>query len=172
MYEAGVGVPRDEKQAFEWYGKAGDLGIGAAFTHRGLMYAEGRGVQAKDDRAAAVCFRMAANLDDAAGEYRLGRACAEGRGVPQDDRLAAFWFRKAALHDDSAAAHQLGLLYASGHGVEQNAEFAAFWYQVAARLGNTEAMQALSDAYRSGKGVERDEHQADAWRQKAEAAKK
>ena len=51
MYAEGSGVPKDEKQAVEWFRKAADLGNPAAMSNLGWMYANGRGV-AKDEKQA------------------------------------------------------------------------------------------------------------------------
>ncbi len=44
MYEAGNGVPQDDKQAVHYYEQAAKQGDAKAQFNLGLMYAEGQGV--------------------------------------------------------------------------------------------------------------------------------
>jgi len=44
MYAVGLGVPRDEGEAFKWYNLAAAQGYADAQTNIGLRYATGQGV--------------------------------------------------------------------------------------------------------------------------------
>ena len=45
MYEKGIGVGKDEKEAFVWYGKAATQGSAAAQFNLGVLYENGRGTK-------------------------------------------------------------------------------------------------------------------------------
>ncbi|MGL5334797.1 MAG: tetratricopeptide repeat protein [Enterovibrio sp.] len=59
MYADGIGVAKDEKQAFYWYRKAAEQGYPEAQFALGAMYASGRGVD-MDQKKAVHWFRKAA----------------------------------------------------------------------------------------------------------------
>lgn len=80
------------------------------------MYAQGNGVT-KDDAAAAVWYRRAAEQGNAMAQFNLGNLHARGQGVPQDDVQAVSWYRKSAEQGDGKARNALGLMYLRGKGV-------------------------------------------------------
>jgi len=45
MYEKGIGVGKDEKEAVVWYGKAASQGSAAAQFNLGVLYENGRGAK-------------------------------------------------------------------------------------------------------------------------------
>ena len=60
MYQGGRGgLPRDDKQAAEWYRKAAEQGVAEAQVNLGNLYLAGRGVP-RDDVLAYVLFNLAA----------------------------------------------------------------------------------------------------------------
>ena len=44
MYENGLGVPKDDKEAVKWYRLSAAQGNALGEGHLGIMYADGRGV--------------------------------------------------------------------------------------------------------------------------------
>jgi TPR repeat protein len=66
-----------------------------AYVVRGFMLENGIAVN-RDFTAAAACYRRAAELGHAQGEYRLGLMYAEGRGVAKDSGEARKWLDLAA----------------------------------------------------------------------------
>ncbi len=96
MYDNGLGVPQDDKEAVKWYRKAADQGDSDAQTNLGQMYRQGLGVP-RDDKEAAKWYRLAADQGGyARAQYNLGWMYDNGRGVPQDDKEAVKWYRLAA----------------------------------------------------------------------------
>jgi TPR repeat protein len=125
--------------------------------------------QRQDYPQAVEWFRKAAELGDAKGQYSLGVAYNEGKGVPQDYAQAAQWFRKAAEQGVAQAQNNLGFLYQQGQGVPKDLSLAAQWFRKAAEQGFPQAQKNLGFAYRDGQGVKKDPVQAAAWLRKAAA---
>ena len=59
MYDLGVGVPEDKKEALKWYRKAAEQGHAKAQFNLGVMYGKGEGVP-KDYKEVAKWIRKAA----------------------------------------------------------------------------------------------------------------
>jgi TPR repeat protein len=94
-YAAGAGVPRDLKQAAEWYRKAAEQGLAEAQVHLADLYRDGRGVP-RDMAQAAALYRKAAEQGNTAAQGTLGVLYSLGQGVPRDDVEAYCWFKLAA----------------------------------------------------------------------------
>ena len=73
-----IGVAATPAAAAAYYGRAAALGDVDAMSAMGRLYLSGRGVDV-DAAAAAACFSMAAERDDARGLYNLG-VCDDPRG--------------------------------------------------------------------------------------------
>ncbi len=112
-------------------------------------------------------IRAQAERGDADAQYRLGRMCAKGEGVPQDYMLAVEWFRKAAEQGNAKGQNALGTMYASGTGVPQDYVQAIAWYRKAAGQGEMMAQANLGVMYDTGRGVPQDFVQAAEWYRKA-----
>lgn len=114
-------------------------------------------------------YLVGAEQGNAAAEYDLGVAEAQGQGVPQDEAKAAQWFLKAAEQGNVRAQYNLGAMYDLGQGVPQDYAQAALWFRKAAEQGNANAQSNLGAAYANGQGVPQDYAQAAQWYQKAAA---
>jgi len=138
IYAEGLGVPKDEVVAAQWYAKGAELGdIEAAFS-LGLLLAEGRGVK-KDREAAARMFEIAAAKGHPYANYNLGLMFLDGDGKPENPVRGALHIRYAAEQGVVAAQYDLAVLYQTGHGVEPDAYQAALWMRKAAEQGLLEA---------------------------------
>lgn len=60
VHRAGIGVPKDEAQAADWYRKAAELGDARAQSQLGYMYANGEGVPKNEDQSVAWYCKAAA----------------------------------------------------------------------------------------------------------------
>jgi TPR repeat protein len=67
MYAEGKGVPKDMKEAFNWWSKAANQGNAAAQNNLGILYAQGS-VVPKDMKEAASWWTKAANQGNAAAK--------------------------------------------------------------------------------------------------------
>ncbi len=142
LYANGQGVPKDDKQAADWFTKAANQGMMEAQTKLGFMYAIGRGVPQNYTTAIYWCYK-AAEQGDVIAQYNLGLMYAKGQGVVKDNNLAFSWYTKAAMQGDAHAQYNLGAMYANGEGVAKDTKQAAVWYRKAARQGLVEAITAL-----------------------------
>ena len=94
----------------------------------------------------------AATSGDAAAQYILASAYAEGRAAPRDFGQAAKFFAKAADQGIVPAQYRLGALYEKGLGVTQDKARAKSLYRQAAEAGNPRAMHNLAVLLADGDG--------------------
>jgi len=89
MYAGGVGVPRDDALAAEWFHRAADAGLAQAQYNLGVLYEHGQGVRL-DGRAALVWYSRAAEQGYEPARERLDALMAKLRldEVPAAARLA------------------------------------------------------------------------------------
>lgn len=159
IYAEGLGVPRDDKRAAEWFEKGAKLGDVNAEFAIGLMKAEGRGV-AKDLAAAATHFEAAAKTGHPAANYNLGLLFLKGEGKPENPYRAAAHIRFAAEKGLAAAQYDLGTLYQHGLGVQNDAAEASRWIRAAADQGMTVAKYEYAVMLLRGLGLTADEPKA------------
>ena len=138
MYEYGIGVPQDYKQAEEWFIKGGPYG--EPRWHLFMMYS-----------------RMASEGDIEA-QYKLGLQYRYGGSVDQwdpsfgiDYKQALSLFRKLAEQGHADAQFQLAQMYNDGVGVTQNDVLAIYWYRKAAEQGVASAQFCLGIKYKLAK---------------------
>ena len=179
----GEGVPRDAREAAQWYRMAAEQGHASAQNNLGVMYKTGEGVP-KDARQAVQWYRKAAEQGHAWAQDNLGTMYETGEGVPKDARQAVQWYRKAAEQGDAHGQFDLGAMYYYGKGVPKDVREGVQWLRKAAEQG-----QAVADArgasanrlavavaaaqynlgvlYYKGDGVPKDAGQAAIWLRKA-----
>jgi TPR repeat protein len=83
MYEKGIGVGKDEKEAVLWYGKAASQGNASAQFNLGVLYEHGRGTQV-DFAKANEWYRKASVQGDALAIGNLGMLYVRGQGVKEN----------------------------------------------------------------------------------------
>jgi TPR repeat protein len=81
----------------------------------------------------------AAEKNDPAALYVLGKMHSAGLGVKADPKKAAAYFKRGAELGDAASQNDYGVALALGEGVEQNVEEAAMWLMISARQGHRQA---------------------------------
>ena len=80
-----------------------------------------------------------AQQGDAAAQYIVGKAYAEGRGVARNRVEAAAWFKKAAEQGNASAQSDFGECCLMGKGVDANPFQAVEWFHKSAKQGNADA---------------------------------
>jgi TPR repeat protein len=103
LYEGGVGVPQDYRQAKEWFEKAAKQGHVGAQADLGTLYLQGAGAP-QSAQMAMFWFSQAAGQGDVLSFAKLGWMYAEGRGVRQDSIQAHMWYNLSAAQGDQKAA--------------------------------------------------------------------
>ncbi|NEJ83619.1 hypothetical protein GR268_44990, partial [Rhizobium leguminosarum] len=95
MYETGLGVEQDDKEAVEWYRKAAEQHHPIAQNHLGDMFYAGEGVRFNYQEA-IKWYRAAAEQGYALAQANLGYMYRKGFGVQPDNAEAIKWYKNAA----------------------------------------------------------------------------
>ena len=177
LYDKGLGVPQDQKKAFEMLvklHKEGNLeatyrlgskhlsinNISQAFTL--LKDAADGGHLASIKKLAAlyidykqdtlegfILLKKAAERGDTESMFYLGTLYTVDPKL-KDEKEAFKWTSTAAQKGWLPAVRQLGVLYRSGFGVDKNIELALQNLESAANQGDQSANEILADMYRNG----------------------
>jgi len=131
LYQFGLGVDPDNREASKWYEKAAAQNDPNGLFALGLMYESGR--IGKRDRLKAIGLykRAAATGHSPDAEYALARMYREGRGVARDEKQALDWAHKAAMEGQPGAQYMLGEAYEVGSVVKADKIEAYYWYTAA-----------------------------------------
>jgi len=104
MYERGIGVGKDEKEAVLWYGKAASQGNAAAQFNLGVLYENGRGTEV-DFAKANEWYRKASAQGDALAIGNLGMLYMRGQGVKENKVVGVALLLRSATLDPSPQNH-------------------------------------------------------------------
>ena len=104
MYERGIGVGKDEKEAVVWYGKSASQGSAAAQFNLGVLYENGRGTEI-DFAKANEWYRRASVQGDALAIGNLGMLYLRGQGVKENKIAGAALLLLSATLDRSPENH-------------------------------------------------------------------
>src|SRR5262249_698714 len=104
MYEKGIGVAQDEKQAVIWYRKSADQGNSNAQFNLGVLYENGRGCEV-DFAQANQWYRKASVQGDALAIGNLGMLYLRGDGVKAEKIAGLALLLKSATMDSSPENH-------------------------------------------------------------------
>lgn len=102
MYEKGIGIEKDEKEAVVWYGKSAAQGNSAAQFNLGVMYENGRGT-AVDFAKANEWYRKASVQGDPLAIGNLGMLYVRGQGVKENKTAGIALLLVSATMDPSPA---------------------------------------------------------------------
>ncbi len=156
IFQEGLGVPRDEVQAAQWYRRGAELGDVNAMFAFGVMLAEGGAIK-KDHAGAAKMFEQAASKGHVAANYNLALLFLSGDGKPENPQRAFAHLLYAAEAGLPQAQYDLATLYATGTGVAANAVEEANWLQRAAASGLADAQLHFGVILFQGKGLAPDQ---------------
>ena len=167
IYEQGLGVPANQKLAFDWRVKAANRGMINAQVKVGIIYQEGVGV-GRDTDQAIYWFHRAAAEGNAEAQYRLGRIYHFGNDVEVDRAMARSWFEMAARQGYEKAVMLLDLIESIGYQIDE------VWHKRLPELrkladdGDLEAGYQLVQRYEHGiGGVRKDTAVALDWYRRA-----
>ena len=104
MYEQGMGVGKDEKEAVVWYDKAASQGNAAAQFNLGVLYENGRGTEIDFARANEL-YRKASVQGDALAIGNLGMLYVRGQGVKENKVAGVALLLVSATLDPSSENH-------------------------------------------------------------------
>lgn len=134
-YAAGLGTPKDEKAALDWYLKSAAREYTPAYVGLGSIYSQGLGVK-QDDAEAIRWFPKAALAGNPIAQDKLGLAFELGRGVERDYETAAAWYGLGVSQGHPLCQYHLARLYDTGRGVPVTRTLAHAWYSAAAAHEN------------------------------------
>jgi TPR repeat protein len=145
--ERGDGLPRDERAATGWYGRAAEGGHAKAALALNRRRHDGAAIEADE---AKIVASLGSEIDK--GNTDAMRALADlriyGRGAPRDAEAALALLRRASTAGDSEAEVDLASLYLRGvPGVPQNRPEGLRWMAEAGTHGNIDAMHRLGYLY-------------------------
>ena len=167
-YERGIGVNRNEKQAFDCYQTAIEAGNPMAMVRLGRCYERGIGVNRNEEQA-FEWYKKAVETGNTDAMINLGECYERGIGVDRNDGQAFDCYQKAIEAGNSMAMVRLGRCYECGVMVKKDPKKAFDCYQKAVNMGNTDAMFNLGVFYECGRGVKKDPKKAFDCYQKAAA---
>ncbi|WP_299163351.1 tetratricopeptide repeat protein [uncultured Eudoraea sp.] len=104
MYEQGIGVSKDEKEAVVWYGKSAAHGNSAAQFNLGVLYENGRGTKI-DYAKANELYRKASAQGDPLAIGNLGMLYMRGQGVKENKVAGVALLLVSAYLDSSPQNH-------------------------------------------------------------------
>ena len=104
MYEKGIGVAKDEKEAVVWYRKSAEQGNSNAQFNLGVLYENGRGCPV-DFAQANQWYRKASVQGDALAIGNLGMLYLRGDGVKVDKIAGLALLLRSATLDSSPENH-------------------------------------------------------------------
>jgi uncharacterized protein len=104
MYEQGIGIGKDEQEAFVWYGKAALQGNSAAQFNLGVLYENGRGTKINFEKA-NEWYRKASIQRDPLAIGNLGMLYVRGQGVKQNKVAGVALLLVSAAMDPSPQNH-------------------------------------------------------------------
>jgi TPR repeat protein len=140
-YQTAVRVHKwaNDKERFNLYAKAAQLGHPIAQFNLGMMYTNGKSVTI-DHQQAVYWYQKSAAQKFSTAQYRLGEMhyLAKG-GLSRNLNKAIELFSMAAEQNEAGAQLNLAMLYGSGEGVIADSKLAFYWLQRAMTYGNEEA---------------------------------
>ncbi len=104
MYEQGIGVGKNEKDAVLWYGKAASQGNASAQFNLGVLYEHGRGTNV-DFAKSNEWYRKASVQGDALAIGNLGMLYVRGQGVKENKTVGVALLLMSATLDTSPENH-------------------------------------------------------------------
>ena len=140
----GLGVEKDETQAFKLTSQAASSGLAIAQYELAVMFRRGEGAP-KNNTEAARYFRLAAEGGGAVAQYNLGSMLITGNGLHQDIEEGIRWTHEAAKNSLPDAEYKMAWLSVStARSDEQNTQ-GAFreWLEVAVKHNHPKAHLAF-----------------------------
>lgn len=122
---------QDYEKALAVWRPLAEAGDSEAQFRTGLLFLNGRGIEA-DSAEAAYWFQLAGGMGHARAGYMLADMYAAGNGVEEDPHQAFEWYFFAAEQGDPRAQLQTGILYLDGEITNSDWVQAHIWFSRAA----------------------------------------
>ena len=148
-YRDGIGVPRDDGQAAEWFARAAGSGLVSAMVEYGRALWSGRGQpdSRPNVRRAIEWLQRAAEAGSLRAMYWLGYIFER----QHDAQLALLWYGRAAEAGYTDAETQVARIMETGDGLPNpQPEIAERYWRLAAHHGDAFAQVEFADKLRNG----------------------
>ncbi len=170
IYARGLGVPRNEKEAARWYGRAAEQGVAEAQLQYGLALMEGRVIAANREKGVAYLQRSA-DAGNARAAFNFAQVTVTDKPGDAGERAAWPYFLTAAKAGIPDAQYAVARFYATGSGGQpRNEAEARNWLVRAARQNFDTAQMELGAWLVEGRGGARDYEAGFRWMQVAAQA--
>lgn len=166
----GLGVPRDEENAFACFRAAAEKGHPEAINNIGAFFRDGVVVE-RNLPLATKWFAKSASYGNPFGQFNYALALRRGEGVAVDLKTAAGLLEKAAAGGCVEAINVFGVALWKGEGVAADPRRAFRLFMQAAGAGYPPAMENVSTCYERGSGVQADERLSIEWKIRSRAAR-
>lgn len=144
LYDKGLGIPQDQKEAANWYRIAAETGNREARFAYGLKLLEGKIVE-KDIQRGQKMMEKAALDGHPVAMFNHANQIIADRPTSAGYRLALPFYEKAAENNVSDAYYALAVIYREGRATGfQEPEKARAWLERAARAGVDTAQVELA----------------------------
>jgi TPR repeat protein len=174
-YKNGMGINKDEKEAFKWYLKSAERGNLNAQNNLGVCYRCGIGVN-KDEKKAFEWYLKSAEGGNRDAQKELGNCYYFGKGIDKDYGKAFKWYLKSTNEHDQnernvindlesckkyVIPHQNNYQYIETKKYEEESKFEL--YLKSAEEGNGNAQVEVGKCYYFGKGIDKNLNKAFEW---------
>jgi hypothetical protein len=110
IHASGIGVPKSQQHAAEFYKKACDAKHPVGCSNLGILYANGEIGSAPDYKKAAEFYRKACDAGGGSGCNNLGYLHATGQGVPKSSQRAEELYKKGCEKGTALACKNLRIV--------------------------------------------------------------
>ena len=167
LYDNGLTVTRDRREATDWFRKAASQGDAEAEYRLGMRFVSGAAGLPHDIPQGLAWMTKAGAQGHVISLYFLGELYRTGiHGVSKDISQSIAWHRKAADLGYDLSQIRLGVTYLHGLGVPKDIDQAIFWFRKAADQGNNLAQLILGRTYEEGQEIETNKVAALCWYKK------
>lgn len=135
--ESGVGISKNEKEAFEWYKKSSENGFNDGHYAMMMAYGNGMGTNANSEKAFEYALKCA-NNNDATCMWNIVNCYKQGLGIKQDNEKMLIWAEKLALSENpdnlnlsgkiTSTRLSLAYMYKDGDGLEKDLYKSYIWF--------------------------------------------
>ncbi|HVJ43793.1 MAG TPA: tetratricopeptide repeat protein [Dongiaceae bacterium] len=162
MYEKGIGVKQDVKNAEALYLRAANLGYAQGQFDLANLYYNGNGIK-QDFKQAGRWYMAAAMSGHLRSQYYLAQMYENGEGVTEDRLNALKWYVKAADGGLPEAKYVVGRKLLTGEDIKEDHPKAIPYLLDAADAGVPHARAWLGLAYLNGWGTPKNLVEAYIW---------
>ena len=148
LYERGLGVSQDYKQAEAWYMMASAQGLPSAKHNLAMLTYKGH-INNKDWRKSVEWLKEADQMNFGPSTYMLGVLYMRGEGIFKDRDVAFDLFKKAAKLGEARGQYMVGYIHQSGMlhpDEESDYERGYLWSAIALMNGFEKARSVMIKA--------------------------